>query len=225
MGALNASLDARPARPRAHRCAHEKCRAESPDVARLKAHPLDDSKGGFRRRAPQRFFAIALLGFALSGCGGSQVRMAPLGEPTFELEEGRAVQILEEAAADLQLETRRGELVDVGFDAPLDVDLDFVGMRSSVAWISSNDLARWGDAIPDAAPQNQLRILSGRGESRGMHVLLLRADSYRFFREPDALQRGGISEREIEARLRQDLRDFIEFERSRGANSGASSLQ
>lgn len=163
---------------------------------------------------------ILPLLFSLSACGGAQIASTPLAEPSFELDESRAIEILEEAIADLQLETRRGVEVDVGFDAPLEADLAVVGMRSAIAWISPSDLRRWGDAIPEAAPDNQLRILSGKRESRGDHVLLLRADSYRFYREPDALQRGGISEREIEARLRQDLRDFIQFERSRGANSG-----
>jgi len=169
------------------------------------------------RAAHALILYISLL--ALMACGGTQLAAAPLGEPSFEFDEARAVEILEESLADLQLEARRGAAIDVGFEEPLNVDLDIVGMRSSIAWISAGDLRRWGDAIPEAAPNNQLRILSGKGESRGEHVLLLRADSYRFFREPEALQRGGVSEPQIETRLRQDLRDFIQFERSRGASA------
>lgn len=161
----------------------------------------------------------ALVSFIASGCGASQLSAAPLGEPTSELRETRAIELLEESLADLQLEARYGAEIDVGFSERLDVDVAVAGMRSSIAWISAKDLRRWGEAIPEAAPDNQLRILAGKGDSRGEHVLILRADSYRFFHEPDVLQRGGISEREIEARLRQDLRDFIQFERSRGANA------
>jgi hypothetical protein len=155
------------------------------------------------------------LAFPLSACGGSQTPHTVHEGEYHEISEKRALSLIAETLLDLNYRVATGWAVDVGWSEPLEVDLRADGASFGVEWISQIDHARHGDDIPPPAPEGQLRIVSGRGESAGAHVLILDTNSYKFHPERDTVHRGEAGAREVESRLRRDVRDFVEFERGR----------
>jgi hypothetical protein len=160
--------------------------------------------------------ALFALGLALplAACGSSQPRVVHESE-YHEISETRALALIAEALLDLDYRVSTGWEVDVGWKAPLEVDLRAEGTNFGVEWVSPVDHAHLGSDVPAPAPQGQLRIVSGRGDSAGMHVLILDTNSYKFHPERDTVHMGEASAREVESRLRRDIRDFVEFERGR----------
>jgi hypothetical protein len=158
-------------------------------------------------------FALALA-LSLSACGSSQPRIVHESE-YHEISETRALTLVADTLADLNYRVTTGWEVDVGWKKPLEVDLRAEGDNFGVEWVSQVDHAHLGDEIPRPAPEGQLRIVSGRGESAGFHVLILDTNSYKFHPGRETVQMGEAGAREVESRLRRDVRDFVEFERGR----------
>jgi hypothetical protein len=164
-------------------------------------------------RIKTALFALGLT-LPLASCGSSQPRVVHESE-YHEISETRALALIAEALLDLNYRVSTGWEVDVGWKAPLEVDIRAEGTSFGVEWVSPVDHAQLGSDVPSPAPEGQLRIVSGRGDSTGMHVLILDSKSYKFHPERDTVHMGESSAREVESRIRRDVRDFVEFERGR----------
>ena len=84
-----------------------------------------------------------------------------------------------------------------------------------IEWVSAEDRARYGALLPAPTPDGQLQLLTGAGNDAQVRPLILVLDhqSYRFASR--RVQIEGIHDlHEVEAQLRRDLTDFIEYARS-----------
>ncbi len=153
---------------------------------------------------------------AIAGCGPARVR--PTEPPELlTLNEGRALEIVGEVLAEEGVARGAAWSIRIGAEARLDVDVRIASSSFGVEWMSPQDRADLGDAVPGPAPRDQLRIMAGVGEDASAQVLVLEHTKYRYANDREAVQSGAPSAREAEARLRRDLRDFLRYVRDQGA--------
>ena len=154
---------------------------------------------------------LTCLGAAAIACGPPPAPRTANDADLRSVPEGRALAIAREALADAGFQAGPGFAVDIGREAPLEVDLRVADTRFGVEWVSAQDRADPGDQLPPPAPGGELRILPGVGEDAAIEVLLLHAESYRYDPDRERVQRGATGAADVEARLRRDLRDFLGY--------------
>lgn len=98
----------------------------------------------------------------------------------------------------------------------LDVDVRLGRAPFGIEWVSRQDRANYGAAVPGPAEDGQLRIVAGISSGVEAQVLVLEHSSYRFGSEVAHVQRGTPGASETEARLRRDVRDYVEYVRGQG---------
>ena len=152
-------------------------------------------------------FALLVLSF---GCGGAH----PVQRPAVELRaftEGQALTFIDEVTRESGLALGPPFEVDIGAPRPLEVDARIGSTRYTIEWVSPQDRADYGEAIPTPPADGSLLILPGQGEDESIEILLLDSQRYRFDPRPDAVYQGAASAAEAEARIRRDVRDFLEY--------------
>jgi hypothetical protein len=160
--------------------------------------------------------SVALLSTLLGACGASSAaHEAPADARTPT--EGEALQTIREVLAEAGVEVERDVLVDIGHGEPLAADLRFSGRPFGIEWVSAQDRARQGDRLPGPAPGGQLRILPGAGDDEAMEILLLEQSTYEYDASDEHVRRGATGVREVDGRIRRDVRDFLEYVRGHGA--------
>lgn len=151
-----------------------------------------------------------LAALAATACGGAQTP-THRGDALRRLTEGEALTLVAEAMREAGLEVGPPFSVDIGAPQPLEVDVRVGQTRFGIEWVSSQDRLDYGDAIPTPPADGSLLILPGRGEDEAVEILVLDAERYRYDPDPDRVYGGAVSSGEAEARVRRDVRDFLEY--------------
>ncbi len=154
--------------------------------------------------------ALAALMATLLACGGAQTQASHRDHLEL-IPEGQALAIVADVVREAGLEVGPPFAVDIGAARPLEVDARVGQTRFGIEWVSPQDHADYGEAIPTPPADGSLLILPGRGDDNDIEVLVLDAPRYRFDPDPDAVYGGALSPNEAEARLRRDVRDFLEY--------------
>jgi hypothetical protein len=159
-------------------------------------------------------FAVALAAGA-AACPGEPTRPQPLLQRP--IDEGHAVAIIGKAFRDLRLEPERGRSIHIGDKAKeLRLDVASRGKRWGVAFISSDDASKLGEAIPRrAANDSSLIYMHGASEDEGdTYAVFLFAGDY----IQDDLQGESHTATSIaaEQRLDGDTRDAIRLAQRQG---------
>lgn len=152
----------------------------------------------------------------IAGCGGSRSTGAAEPPELLTLSEARAIEIITEVLAEEGVPRGPSWSVQIAPATTLDVDVRLDQSSFGVEWISPQDRADLGDALPRPAPGGQLRIIPGMGADASAQVLALEHSSYEYANEREAVQRGVPGASEAEGRLRRDVRDFLEYVRGQG---------
>jgi hypothetical protein len=132
------------------------------------------------------------------------------------LSESRAMELVREVLNESGIVYERRWDVEVGQGASLPVDVRFSGSDFGIEWVSPQDRIDHGDSIPGPDADGQLRILPGVGANNGAQILVLDHESYRYDPHRQNVDRGATGVREVESRVRRDLRDFLEYVRGQG---------
>jgi hypothetical protein len=154
---------------------------------------------------------------ALAGCAGAArpPRTPSAGAELQSLDEARALGLIDELLVEAeQHPTSQDWQVELPARGDLDVDVRLGQSEVGIEWVSDSDRHAYGDRLPHADPEGQLRVLradDGRGQPA--LILVLDHEAYRFVRDPRS---GGqlADEHDVEQRLRHDLLDFIEYAKS-----------
>ena len=158
---------------------------------------------------------------SIAGCGPTSSHAASTGpsEPANvrTLDENRALELIAEVLAEESVAPGAAWSSDIGHPEPLAVDLRLASSTYGIEWMSPQDRADFGEAIPEPDPGGQLRIVPGGGADDGAQILILDHSSYEFANEREHVQRGVPAARESEERLRRDVRDFLHYVRGQGA--------
>jgi hypothetical protein len=112
---------------------------------------------------------------------------------------------------------REGWPVVLGGREPISVDARIGATSFGLEFVDPQDRTDHADVFPEPRADGQLLLIEGRGQDDSARVLVLDHRSYRYDSDLDRVQRGAIGIREAEARLRRDLRDFLEHVRAEGA--------
>ena len=161
---------------------------------------------------------LSVLLLALPACGPSA---SGASGPTTAaevrtLDEGRALELIAQVLAEEAVERGPAWSVQVAPETALDVDVRLAASSFGIEWVSAQDRADLGDALPQPAPDGQLRIVPGTGGDAGAQVLLLEHSVYEFVNEREHVQSGAPGARETEVRLHRDVRDFLQYVRGQG---------
>lgn len=146
----------------------------------------------------------------IAGCGPAPVK-AP--NPTRTLDERRAIEIIRSAvsAEGIQPAPARDEpLAASGKAIRIDVGID--GKKYGIVYISDDDKAALGEAIP-APPQKDEKLrLARAGKDSDVRIVLLYQTSYRY----DDLVGDEHEQTTItcESQLQRDVRDFVTYARA-----------
>ncbi|MFW6066759.1 MAG: hypothetical protein ACOC97_00355 [Myxococcota bacterium] len=161
---------------------------------------------------------IPLVLLAVSACGGAGPPPREATDASLRIiSEADAVGIISDTIRATGAELESGWEVDIAAEEPLQVDIRLEGTNYGVEWVSSQDRLDYGTAIPDPDPDGQLRILPGAGEDEEAQILVLDFRTYRYDPDPERVRGGAPGAREVESRLRRDVRDFLEYVRGQGA--------
>ncbi|MBX3270063.1 MAG: hypothetical protein KF729_07360 [Sandaracinaceae bacterium] len=143
---------------------------------------------------------------SLAGCGGGTPVTSRAERRT--LDETRALQLVEEVLIERGIPRNRAWSVPLASRRELDVDLRLAQSRFGIEWISPQDRADLGDAVPGPATGGNLRIVPGAGDQE---ILLLEHTTYEYVNEREHVQAGLAGARETEERLRRDVIDFLHY--------------
>lgn len=156
-----------------------------------------------------------LLSIALAGCGAPRTRTS---EPTelLTLSEARAMEIVAEVLAEEGIARGASWTVQITPETELDVDVRLASSSFGIEWMSPQDRADLGEAIPGPAAEGRLRIVPGIGADESAQVLVLEHTTYRHANDREAVQSGAPGAGDAEGRLRRDVRDFLHHVRGQG---------
>ena len=156
------------------------------------------------RKAPILAFALAA---AALGCGPPPSK-AP--NPTRTLDERRAIEILRNAVAAEGMRpapSRDEALANSGKTVRIDVSVE--GRKFGIVYVSDDDRAALGDAIPAPNQKDEKLKLARAGENGEIRLVLLYQTNYRY----DDHVGDGHEQTTItaESELMRDARDFVTY--------------
>jgi hypothetical protein len=159
-----------------------------------------------RHGAVTTAFRVGLLGLvgvtALAGAGcASDPPAAP--HPLHAIPEGRARQLIAQTFASAGLTPEDNRAVDVR-GRYVNLDVAAVGHKYGVAYLTPQDWAKAGDALPPRPSDGALVVAVGDGATR---ILCLYADDYGEDDDTNAEHR--TTTIAADRRLERDVRDFI----------------
>src|SRR5687768_5693396 len=123
-----------------------------------------------------RCWCVLLI--ALLGCGprGGQGPSEP--PELLAVSEARALEIIGEILREESVARGPSYSIAIGPQTQLEVDVRLASSRFGIEWISPQDRADLGAAVPEPASGGQLRIVPGHGEDATAQVLALEHTSY-----------------------------------------------
>lgn len=149
--------------------------------------------------------ALTSLGF-VAACGGGPAKSA---NPTRALDERRAVQVIAQAFHDERDAPVPGRAIQIAEGKSLEVDVMSDGHKYGVAYVTPNERAAMGSALPAKAADmgDALQLVHGIGADAETRVLILQDTDYRY---DDQV---GTAHEETtitaERKLARDVRDFL----------------
>ncbi|HJL18880.1 MAG TPA: hypothetical protein RMH99_24670 [Sandaracinaceae bacterium LLY-WYZ-13_1] len=132
------------------------------------------------------------------------------------LSEERALTLVREVLASESIPRGALWVVSIQPDTEIEVDVRLASSSFGIEWISPQDRADVGEAVPEPASGGQLRIVPGTGDDAGAQILILDHSAYEYANEREHVQRGVPGARETEERLRRDVRDYLHYVRGQG---------
>jgi hypothetical protein len=153
-----------------------------------------------RRGAVTKAFRVGLVGLAVTGCA-SDPPAAP--HKLHAIPEGRARQLIARTFASAGLAPEVNRAVDVR-GRPVNLDVAAAGHAYGVAYLTPEDWANAGDALPPRPPDGALVVAVGDGATR---ILCLYADDYGEDDDTNAEHR--TTTIAADRRLERDVRDFL----------------
>lgn len=164
---------------------------------------------GVLSRAAAAAAAALVLGAALAACGGPEVR-AP--NPTRALDERRAVEVIRRAIIQEGGQPAAGRDVQLVAGKPIHIDVGVRGHEYGVVYVTDEDAAALGSAIPPANRQDERLRLVRAGAEGEVRVVLLYMGNYRY----DDLAGESHEQTTITAErlLTRDVQDFITHART-----------
>lgn len=164
-----------------------------------------------------RVSLLLALSALAAACGPtSRSRPAGAGDADIRsLSEHRALELVHEVLREEGIPRGPAWTVPIDHGRSLDVDVRLAQSSFGVEWVSPQDRADLGDAVPGPTADGRLRIVPGAGDSRA-EVLVLEHSTYEYANEREHVQGGVVSAAEAESRLRRDLRDFLHYVRGQG---------
>jgi hypothetical protein len=168
---------------------------------------------GYACRAMRKasiFVAGFLLAGAVSGCEPEPVK-AP--NPTRTLDERRAIEIIRNAvvAEGAQPAPGRDEVLSTSAKT-IHIDVSIDGKKYGIVYVSDDDKALLGDAIPAPNQKDEKLKLARAGKDSDIRLVLLYQTNYRY----DDLVGEGHEQTTITAEngLTRDVRDFVNHARA-----------
>ena len=143
-------------------------------------------------------------------CGPPRGSTVPRDEDLRSLTEARALTLVQETLTEQSFARGAAFPLDIGGSEPFEVDVRVADTRFGIEWVSAQDRVNATD-LPEPPEGNQLQILPGRGDDSNVEVLLLDSARYRYDPDRDRVWSGSVSSSEVEARLRRDIGDFVEY--------------
>lgn len=134
----------------------------------------------------------------------------PRDDELRSLTESRALVLVQETLVEQSLARGAAFDMNIGGASPFEVDVRIADTRFGIEWVSAQDRVN-ATELPEPPEGNQLQILPGRGDDSNVEVLLLDAARYRYDPDRDRVWEGSVSASEVEARLRRDVGDFLEY--------------
>lgn len=173
------------------------------------APEIGPADGARRGRGALVGAAALALGAALAGCGGPEVR-AP--NPTRPLDERRAIEVIRRAIAQEGAQPASGREVELVSGKPIRIDVGVQGREYGVVYVTDEDAAALGSAIPPANKQDEKLRLARAGEDGEVRIVLLYMNNYRY----DDLVGESHEQTTITAErlLTRDVQDFITHART-----------
>ncbi len=166
---------------------------------------------------PPRSQTLASVLFALLvACGPPPRPDNPRPEDLRQITEARAGEIVSEVCGEAGVPVAARWPVNVGERERFEVDFKVGNGAFGIEWVSPQDRADHGDVLPRPDPNGQLQIMAGAGDDAQAQVLVLESTSYRYDPDVSRVQRGSLGVREMEGRVKRDLRDFLEYVRGQG---------
>ncbi len=156
--------------------------------------------------AATRLAALCLLAAMSLGCGSPAPR-AP--NPTRPLDERRAVEIILQAFHDERDEPVHGHPITLAPGRMLEVDVLSQGRKYGVAYVTGNERALLGSALPPRDPRmgDALQLVSGLGDDGDARVLVLEDTDYEY--DDQVGEDHEETTVTAELKLRRDVRDFL----------------
>jgi len=149
---------------------------------------------------------VLLLSASMLACGSPPPR-AP--NPTRPLDERRAVEIILQAFRDERDSPVHGHPVPLAPGKSLEVDVASQGKKYGVAYVTSNERAELGAALPGRDPGmgDALQLVSGVGDQGDARILVLHDADYVY--DDQVGEEHEETTVTAELKLRRDVRDFL----------------
>ena len=163
--------------------------------------------------------ALVPAGLLVSACGPTSRHAGSTASAEAQvrtLSENRALTIVSEVLGAESVALGAAWSIDIGHAETLDVDIRLASSSYGIEWMSAQDRIDFGEAIPDPTEGGQLRIVPGNADDSGAQILILEHTSYEFANEREHVQGGVAGAGDTEARLRQDVRDFLHYAQGQG---------
>ena len=157
-----------------------------------------------------RWGAIALVAFALVGCGPGEVKTP---NATRALDERRAIEVIRRAVKNEGVDPAEGRDAKLtGDQKQVHIDVGIAGKDYGIAYVSADDAQKLGEAIPHANKKDERLRLVRAGDDGETRIVLLYQDNYLF----DDLSGEGHEQTTISAEraLTRDVQDFITHARA-----------
>lgn len=159
--------------------------------------------------------AVAVGGMlALAACGSSPSPRVPSDTYLRPLYEVQAFEVIRRTAIELGFTPEPKWSITLVGSTPLTVDFRLGETPFGIEWVSAEDRDAVGAALPNPDPHGQLRIVPGVGEDWQAQVLVVDHRVYQYDADPERVRRGAPGQREVERKLEQDIRDYLEYVRS-----------
>lgn len=152
------------------------------------------------------FLALFAIAAGVGACGTPPAK-AP--NPTRSIDERRAIEIIIRGFRDQGDKPVRGREVEIQEGKKLQIDVGSEGHLYGVAYVTSNDRAKLGNALPprDASMGEALQLVRGTGDDREARILILQDTEYMYDDQVGTEHEATIIT--AENKLARDVRDFV----------------
>lgn len=160
-----------------------------------------------------RISALAAV-LVLSSCGAASQTRRPTDIEERPLYEVQAFEVIRRIVTENGFTPQPNWPITLVGSTPLTVDFRVGDTSFGIEWVSAEDRESLGAALPSPDPNGQLRIVPGVGSDWQAQVLVLDYRVYLYDPDPLHVRYGSTGQREVERRLEQDVRDFLDYVRS-----------